>query len=455
MPTEALRRLDADLASERRTLLQLQRQARRASQAALLAQRRLRVAERTAKLAKERVTVLLGKGWVTVRAEQTLKRCKGNLSEATKQRAASQRDLRQARQRRQAQAKRVQKTVLKRERQQQLTKVAALQARHSRVLKLAVQRERQRQALLEQRQQKEFRALQLSQTAALKSLRERQSTTMGGLRRRSGEKLKQLRSKQQSSVAAYRRWLASEESRHADQFKRCVGGSLGSSLCVLRPKTGRHQCTLVYLHQFNCEGFGYAYFRPHYFYSSTKFRFNGLKIVLPTASRIPITAHEQEEKHAWYDYKTDYNGIREDAVNMASLRKTRDRVFQILEREIQLVGGDASKVFIGGASQGCCTALHCAMQFPRVLGGFVGIVGHLLSCTPVPPSKRQMPVCLYNGRADTMMRWSWVRKTFRRFEAAGFADLSIRCEPGVGHDTGTKEREWLIDFLSKYVPQGA
>mmetsp|Transcript_19704 Transcript_19704/g.61700 ORF Transcript_19704/g.61700 Transcript_19704/m.61700 type:complete len:87 (-) Transcript_19704:93-353(-) len=82
MPTEALRRLDADLASERRTLLQLQRQARRASQAALLAQRRLRVAERTAKLAKERVTVLLGKGWVTVRAEQTLKRCKGNLSEA-------------------------------------------------------------------------------------------------------------------------------------------------------------------------------------------------------------------------------------------------------------------------------------------------------------------------------------------------------------------------------------
>ena len=36
----------------------------------------------------------------------------------------------------------------------------------------------------------------------------------------------------------------------------------------------------------------------------------------------------------------------------------------------------APRVFIGGASQGCCTALHCALQFPQKLGGFVGVVGH-------------------------------------------------------------------------------
>lgn len=207
----------------------------------------------------------------------------------------------------------------------------------------------------------------------------------------------------------------------------------------------------MYLHQFNCEGFGYAYWKPHYFYSATKFRCNGLKIVFPTASSIPISAHDGNETVAWYDYLTDFDGVREDKVNMCSLRETRNRIFNILDREINLLGGDASRVFIGGASQGCCTALHCAMQFPRVLGGVVGIVGHLLSCTPVPASKRHMPVSLYSGRDDRIMRWPWVRKTFRRFEAADFTKLSLRCEPGVGHDTGPKEREWLIDFLAQRI----
>jgi len=224
---------------------------------------------------------------------------------------------------------------------------------------------------------------------------------------------------------------------------------------MLRPKTGRHQYTLVYLHQFNCEGHGYAYWKPHYFYSATKFPFNGLKIVLPTARSIPITAHDQEEKFAWYDYLTDYDGVREDKVNMKSLRETRDRIFKILDNEIRLLDGDASRVLIGGASQGCCTALHCALQYPRNLGGVVGIVGHLLSCTPVPAAKKNMPVSLYNGLDDTVMRWSWVRKTFRRLEDVGYSDLRMHREAGVQHDTGPKEREWLVDFLARYVLDNA
>merc|ERR1719198_1846090 len=103
-----------------------------------------------------------------------------------------------------------------------------------------------------------------------------------------------MKIRQDESARAYNRWLISDESRHADKFKRCVGGSLGRSLCILRPIHQRHEYTLVYLHQFNCEGHGYAYHKPHYFYSSTKFKCNGLKIVLPTAQSIPITAHDME-----------------------------------------------------------------------------------------------------------------------------------------------------------------
>mmetsp|Transcript_98431 Transcript_98431/g.175297 ORF Transcript_98431/g.175297 Transcript_98431/m.175297 type:complete len:456 (+) Transcript_98431:56-1423(+) len=445
------KKLAADLIVERQSLVKVQRHVWQAAKAKLSAQRRLRASQKDLKARKQQLARLKAKGWATSRTKQTLQRRQGEVKEAMQHLAAAQRNSRTAQQKRRAQVKRVQKAIHKRDRQHQAAKVAAMRDRQSRVLKDSVYRERLHKACMEKKQQRELRALQVAQAAALKNLKERHSTALARLRQRSSKKLKELQSKQKEDVGTYKTWLASEESRHADQFKRCVGGSLGRSLCILRPKTGKHQFTLVYLHQFNCEGSGYAYFRPHYFYSATKFCFNGLKIVLPTANTIPITAHDGEEKHAWYDYMTDYDGIREDKVNMTSLRETRDRIFQILEHEIQLLGGDASKVFIGGASQGCCAALHCAMQFPRVLGGFVGVVGHLLSCTPVPTSKMRMPISLYNGHADNVMRWSWVRKTIRRFEDAGFTNLSLRCEPGIEHDTGIKEREWLIDFLSRHV----
>merc|ERR1719162_964508 len=167
-------------------------------------------------------------------------------------------------------------------------------------------------------------------------------------------------------------------------------------MCILRPRAGNRQYTLVHLHQFNCDGFGYAYYRPHYFFSAKKFPCTGLKVVLPTAEEMPITCHEGYPKHAWYDYFTDHEGRREDDSCMKTLSSTRDRIFRILDREIELLGGDASRVFLGGTSQGCCAALHCALQYPRLLGGVVGIVGHLLSCTPVPAAKRHLPIFLYN-----------------------------------------------------------
>ena len=108
--------------------------------------------------------------------------------------------------------------------------------------------------------------------------------------------------------------------------------------------------------------------------------------------------------------------------------------------------------------------------------------GHLLSCTPTPPSKKRMPIILYNGLSDKVMRWPWVRKTFERcisiylsislslslslyiyiyiyvvthnytrFKEAGYDNVKIHREAGVTHDTGPKEREWLLDFLSRYV----
>jgi len=446
------RRVQVDINTEKRSLLRLQRLARTALRVVVGAKKRLIETKRKVKSARVNLESLRRRGGPTARASQLLVLSRLRFKDASKSLSDAKRGHAAARRHRKLQEEKLGKTYAKKQQCRNRQKVESLQVRQENQRQALEARERKRQRQCEQRHKEELASLKASQAAALQNLRKRQINATLELKKTSSERLRRLRAKHADGTKSYRNWIASEEWRHADKFKRCVGGSLGNELCILRPKNQRHQYTLVYLHQFNCEGFGYAYNKPHYFYSSTKFCFNGLKIVFPNAPKIPITAQDGYEKNAWYDYLSDFDGVREDKVNMKSLRGTRDRIFQLLHHEIGLLGGDASRVLIGGASQGCCTALHCALQFPRVLGGFVGIVGHLLSCSPVPSAKRHMPISLYNGLDDNIMRWSWVRQTFRRLEHAGYSNVRMHREPGVGHDTGPKEREWLVDFLARHVP---
>jgi phospholipase/carboxylesterase len=446
------RQVKVDITADKRELLQLQRRARAALRVVGRAKKCFSEMKRRVKIAKANVESLKNSGGSTVRASHTLAVSRLRCRDALKSLSVAKREHAAARRLRKLQEEKLGKTYAKKQQCKNRQKVESLRARQEKQRQALEARERKRQRQLEKRHEEELACLKASHAAAEQRLRERQSNATLALKNASTDRVRKLRAKHHEGTKSYRDWIASEEWRHADKFKRCVGGSLGNALCILRPKTQAHQYTLVYLHQFSCWGFGYAYDKPHYFYSSTKFRFNGLKVVFPTAPERPITAQDGWERRAWYDYLTDFDGVREDKVNMKSLRETRDRIFQLLDHEIGLLGGDASRVFIGGASQGCCTALHCALQYPRVLGGFVGIVGHLLSCSPVPQAKRHMPISLYNGRDDDIMRWSWVRKTFRRLENAGYSNLKMHCEPETGHAPGPKERAWLVDFLGQRVP---
>ncbi|CAE7660388.1 unnamed protein product, partial [Symbiodinium sp. CCMP2456] len=130
---------------------------------------------------------------------------------------------------------------------------------------------------------------------------------------------------------------------------------------------------------FTCDGYSYLA-EPHYFYrpkpkqakkkkaSKAKKQeddddedfeelepFPGLKVVLPTAPRRPITCYKGEMQHAWHDYITDHEGEREDELSAEDLQQTTERVHKMLDAEAALVG--ARNVYLGGASQGCGTAL--------------------------------------------------------------------------------------------------
>lgn len=232
-----------------------------------------------------------------------------------------------------------------------------------------------------------------------------------------------------------------------------------------------HTRSLVYLHGFTCSGYDYLK-EPHYVYRPKPKKkkakgkaskdeeeeeelepFPGLKVVFPTAPKRPITCYKGEVLHAWHDYITDHEGDQEDELSMEDLQETTARIHTLLDAEAALVGG--KNVFLGGASQGCGTALHAALTYEGELGGVIGTMGHLLSCTPIKENwiAKKIPIFVYNGLEDSTMKWhEWVKATYCRLQDAK-ADIHIVLDEGVDH--GENEDVWMRNFLTQNIKGSA
>ena len=109
-----------------------------------------------------------------------------------------------------------------------------------------------------------------------------------------------------------------------------------------------------------------------------------------------------------------------------------------------------SNVFLGGTSQGGCTAGHCCATLPYSLAGLGGLsvsVAHVMPTTDVTRLKLvDGPIVFFNGFLDPVYDWKWVKKTLSRLN--GIKNVEIWRED-VGHiDDG----HWIALFLSRVLP---
>jgi len=245
---------------------------------------------------------------------------------------------------------------------------------------------------------------------------------------------------------------------------------------VLAPTGAKHTHSLIYLHGFMCDGYSYLC-EPEYFYkmkkrvkkkksSKSKTKDDdaaedeeedyephpGLKVVCPSAPCRKITCQNGREQPSWHDYLTDLDGEGEDDLPREELEEVAKRIHELLDREVAAVG--AKNVFLGGASQGCAVALHCALTYPGGgLGGLLGTMGHLLSFTEIKPEwvESKTPVFVYHGLADSTMPWEkWVGPSYQRLKDAG-VDVRITTEEGVDHADGNREQVWTRSFLTEVL----
>lgn len=236
---------------------------------------------------------------------------------------------------------------------------------------------------------------------------------------------------------------------------------------IVRPPKGQHQWTLIYLHGMGSSALGNYADRPHYFVDGSL----AVKVVVPTSPSREVScfdswwnkSHVKKRWHlqkffSWYDYLSNYNGKKEDFIDLCSLGIIQRALQSIIEAEASELGGRYDRVIIGGKSQGCCTALDAVLTFPERLGGFVGLVGHLLSCTPTDPGGPQVgvPLHFFHERHDKMMRWEWVQVGEQRLRDAGHrVHARHGADPeACGHFINGVEGQWIRSALRSICAPG-
>lgn len=183
---------------------------------------------------------------------------------------------------------------------------------------------------------------------------------------------------------------------------------------------------------------------------------SGFKYVFPTSAL---------EGHVWYVSYKNGCGLADDcAYNLSSIQDSASRVAALIEHEKGLVGGDATKVYLAGFSEGAqLTAYMQLAELDFALGGIVVMDGY-----PLPPlcdmpghsspaAKKNasyygqdMNWMIWHGGSDQIFPVDLTMTAYHDiFSVLGITStLKIdHVEPGQYHTVIEKEIEQMVAFI--------
>jgi predicted esterase len=199
---------------------------------------------------------------------------------------------------------------------------------------------------------------------------------------------------------------------------------------------GEHTATLVWLHGLGDSAYGFV---PYF--SKPKLRFPTLKIVLPTATQMPVTVNHGMVMNSWYDVPSTW-----DTTVNESAWSSADRICAILAHEAQ----STSKLFLGGISQGGATSLLAGFnRYTGPLAGIIALSSYALEA-PIPPSRLQIPCLIYHGDQDSTINIAFSKSTYDRSLAG--VNYTYKVVPNLPHWVNNQEmiemKDWIQNLSS-------
>lgn len=172
--------------------------------------------------------------------------------------------------------------------------------------------------------------------------------------------------------------------------------------------------------------------------------------VFPNAPVRAVTCFGGQRARAWFDIIDIGPGRREDE---SGLRASMVDVQALIDREIAL-GIPASRIVLGGFSQGCAMTLLTGLRAPQRLAGLLGLSGWL-PLAPTTAAERSdanhdTPVFLAHGTADPVVPFGLGTASRDAISALG-NPVEFHPYP-IQHHTSLEEtrdvHQWLLRVLA-------
>uniref|UniRef100_A0A6B2E4M1 palmitoyl-protein hydrolase n=1 Tax=Phlebotomus kandelakii TaxID=1109342 RepID=A0A6B2E4M1_9DIPT len=213
---------------------------------------------------------------------------------------------------------------------------------------------------------------------------------------------------------------------------------------VIIEATAKHTATLIFLHGLGDTGHGWAT-------AMAGIRTPNMKVICPTAPTIPVTLNAGFRMPSWFDLKTlDVSGPQDEAGILAATVN----VHKLINDEIR-EGIVASRIMIGGFSQGGALALYAALTFPEALAGVLALSSWLPLHKAFPAGRKcpdSVPIFQGHGDCDPVVPYKYgqltsaVLKTF-------MTRTSFTTYRGMTHSSSDEELEDLKKFVLEHVPR--
>ncbi|KAI8627814.1 acyl-protein thioesterase-1-like protein [Xylariaceae sp. FL1651] len=217
----------------------------------------------------------------------------------------------------------------------------------------------------------------------------------------------------------------------------------------------KHTATVIFLHGLGDTGYGWASAVEHW---RRREKLNEIKFVLPHAPRMPITAAEGMPIPGWFDIfalsgKVDDIRARQDE---PGILQSRDYVNSLIQSEID-AGIPASRIVLGGFSQGGSIGLLTGLTAKVKLGGIIGLSTWLPLDSKFPSLvqesdlNHETPIFMAHGDVDPVVPTPLGQLSYEVLKKQNFA-VTMKIYPNMAHSASLEELDEVEAFLQSRLP---
>jgi len=228
------------------------------------------------------------------------------------------------------------------------------------------------------------------------------------------------------------------------------------------PAATKHTATVIFVHGLGDTGDGW---RPVADMFKVDPQLAHVKWVLPHSPVRPVTANMGIVMPSWFNiYSFGFNTEEDEE----AMRKSAGMINDLIKYEIETNGIDASRIVLGGFSQGGTMSLLTGLTGGHKLAGIANLSGWL----PLRGKFKELasqnantiPIFWGQGTADPLVKAQITKDSTEyligqlgvpRAKPGEFGGLSYNTYDGMGHVTVEKELNDLKTFIIKAIPAEA